>query len=871
MKFLFGVTFLFVFFQNNFYYSQQTVTKALCLIEYGKYDEAISLLTISSKSDSIQKKWSQWIKKEKIISDCHYKLYNQKELLGTVNKIEKIIKRHKLIDSKSLGYYYESKGKMYFQKEDVDVSFKYIKKNISLLQKTKTHTDKDFLPVFTRLTLYYNYKNDDLNALFCAKKLISIINLHKNKIHKNDLTEAYNQIGFAYTIQPFNDQTTYLNNYKKSKEYYELALQTACHNPLLKAQVYHYIGDSYFNMLFDKFEKYRYLSNLELLEKGNYYYDKSIEINKIHYGNNSILLSKSYFHKGYIYTNFDPLIALNLYNKTLSIMIPNWKKTNTILYTPTTSSHVINKPFTLTVLYHKASLLSKLYSQTSDINYQIAAFRTIDYATQLCKKMLSEYHSSSPYQILNIYSITPFQKAINIAYSLYECTHNEYYKLKIVEYAESNKYSDIIKGYIQSLKTNKKSKTSLQSLFVKNISLKKIQSKFLTPTNCVIEYTFDSEGNLYGILLLKKSLEVLKLDSLPDSLDSTIKNLQLSIEKSDVTNYKKNAHLLYKKIFAVLSQKIPKKVKQLIIIPDKMLSFIPFDALLYRLNKNDSKDYRNLHYLFNKYEISEQLSLTIAEYLKNNPRNKSKYGIFGLATGEMNNMNSLPYSLKSITYFEDKYKGIYLYGTDANKTNFKKYSTSSSVIFLATHAIGNISNSKESKIYLHKSNEIKGGKADITLNNIYGLSLHSELVVLSACETSLGEYQTGEGILSFERAFVFSGSKSVLSTLWKTDDLASHQILTTFIDNLSKQQTKSKSLYHSKKHFLNMAHSSDDANPLYWAGFKLIGDDAPIKIRSKNNTNRYILISLFTLISFSSLYIVFKKRKLVFKKLSKLR
>lgn len=841
-------------------FSQKLSKHTSELLEHGEYQKVINLLEIRAKEDYTKKNWVNWIFKKKNIGDCYSKLYIQDSLFSIVREVEKIIHQKKIKNPSSLSEFHEMKCKAYFLKEDMDAGFQEIQKSYSLKIESKHDSDIELFPTHLIYLSYYIYARDPVNSLIYANKLIPILNQYKNKLSKNRISEAYNQISYAIKIQAYNnDPEVYWKMYEKSRSYNYLALKAAKNNPILAAQAYHYIAASYFRNLYETRENGWPFNKQFLLNKANYFFDKSISINKKVGGENSFLLAKTYFLKGQMYENYSSSKTLHLYNKTLNTTIENWHTIKTEIDTPNSPSIVVNTPFALMTLRHRALILLKIYEETASLNYLKAAFKTLDYASKLSTEMLNNFDSSSPYQILNIHGVLPFQKAIHVSFLLYEKTKNKYYKTKLFEYSENNKYSDIIKGYLLSKTENRKKNEIAPTFILKNKSVKDIQQKKIKESNCIIEYTYDSEGSLFGILLTKKKIEVIKLDTNSIVLDNKITQLKTAIENSDFINYKNNATELYQLLFKPFEKEISKKIKELIIIPDKMLSFVPFDALLTKVTPESAKDYRSLPYLINKYQLSEQLSLTIENYLASKPSKKTSIKLLGVAPGEIRGMSNLPFSLKSLNYFKDNYSGVFLIDTAATKKNLKRHISNSSILFLASHANGNISNSNDSKIYLHNPSDDKSKRSYIQLKDIYNLQLNSDIVILSACETSLGEYQSGEGIINFERAFVFAGSKSVLSTLWKTDDMASYQILTTFIDEIYQNKSNFDALHSSKKHFLSIAKSSDDANPLYWAGFKLSGVDDSIEM-TRNNILMYILAGFLGL-TFLTLFLFLRKRR----------
>ena len=107
---------------------------------------------------------------------------------------------------------------------------------------------------------------------------------------------------------------------------------------------------------------------------------------------------------------------------------------------------------------------------------------------------------------------------------------------------------------------------------------------------------------------------------------------------------------------------------------------------------------------------------------------------------------------------------------------------------------------------------------------IYNMPQELDLAVLSACQTGDGALKKGEGIMSLARAFISSGCKSVITSLWNVNDKNASTLMFSFYKHLWKGESVSMSLRLAKRDYLNNANSSLQAHPYNWATFVVIGN-----------------------------------------------
>ena len=109
--------------------------------------------------------------------------------------------------------------------------------------------------------------------------------------------------------------------------------------------------------------------------------------------------------------------------------------------------------------------------------------------------------------------------------------------------------------------------------------------------------------------------------------------------------------------------------------------------------------------------------------------------------------------------------------------------------------------------------------------DICNLHARLELVVLSACDTALGERIPGEGLRGLSQAFFAAGSQRVLGTLWEVDDQATSEWMRQFYQALKETRSPAKALRRAQQ---AMAADPQWSDSYYWAGFVLAGDWRPI-------------------------------------------
>ena len=332
-----------------------------------------------------------------------------------------------------------------------------------------------------------------------------------------------------------------------------------------------------------------------------------------------------------------------------------------------------------------------------------------------------------------------------------------------------------------------------------------IQS-MLRPDEAIVEYFYQGEGNkdaddLFAFVVTRDAIKAATLDA--KGLNDEIKAFRTAINKSNSNGWSQGASSLYRRLILPLASAIKSK-RHLTIVPHGALHYLPFNAL--KANGGE--------FLIQDHTIRLLPSASVMKFLNRELSPTQSLLVFG--NPDLNDPKT------DLPGAETEAKDIAKLWPDskmvlrkhASESLIKKTASIFRYIHLASHGQFNPDAPMQSRLLLAADNDNDGS---LTVSEIYDLKLNADMVVLSACQTALGDVKNGDDVVGLNRGFLYAGAKSIVGSLWKVPDSPTKDLMVGLYTNLKsmglREAMRKAQLSALKKY----------KHPLNWAAFQVTG------------------------------------------------
>jgi CHAT domain-containing protein len=359
----------------------------------------------------------------------------------------------------------------------------------------------------------------------------------------------------------------------------------------------------------------------------------------------------------------------------------------------------------------------------------------------------------------------------------------------------------------------------------------------LQPDEAVLEYVL-ADPESFCLAFDRSGVDIVRIPASKQQLESILSRYLASIASGQPGH--EDAQRLYSMLLAPVPESL--RPQRLVIILYGSLSNLPFDAL----QDGDG------HYVIDSHIVSYAPSATVLFFLRNRettpapdmaflgvgdvpydyePKSTTKRGalmhflsrgVYGLSGSHLYDLpDSRQELIDADQALGQPQRSVLLMGKDATESRFVSEPLGEfKIIHFAVHGLASQDFPEGSALILGRDPHAKDGGL-LEVRGIAHLSLHAELVTLSACDTGTGKIEGEEGIASLVPAFLFAGARSVVGSLWTVDDSATAIQMKQFYSHLGQGDDTATALRQAKLDYMRMVGTRA---PIYWAGFIMVGD-----------------------------------------------
>jgi CHAT domain-containing protein len=399
------------------------------------------------------------------------------------------------------------------------------------------------------------------------------------------------------------------------------------------------------------------------------------------------------------------------------------------------------------------------------------------------------------------------------------------------------------------------------------VSVNEIQDRLLDDRTALVEYLLGEDRSFVWVVTKSKvtysALPARK--AIEDQATAYRKLLSDRVSALTVHHSLEEIGRLGANLYASLFQPIAAATassRTLIIVPDGVLNYLPFDALVTSSGSPNSGEDR-MSYLTERFDIvygpsaSALLGIQamngetvvpakmllafgdpVTSYSSHLPSIPSANQVSQAASRTREgsvaedyaergfSLARLPYTRDEILaiskLFPISQRRIYL-GAEAREETVKTEKLDDfRYIHFASHGFLDETRPGRSGILF---SQVPNSSENVVLrvDEIMHLKMNADLVTLSACSTGLGKLVSGEGILGPTRAFFYAGARNVTVSLWNVNDLATSSLMQAYYQNLSRDLPKGAALRRAKLALLR-GENPVWRHPYFWAAFVLVGE-----------------------------------------------
>jgi len=426
---------------------------------------------------------------------------------------------------------------------------------------------------------------------------------------------------------------------------------------------------------------------------------------------------------------------------------------------------------------------------------------------------------------------------------LQNCTNEIVKEQQKGDLANVSKINEGIKKQNELMLSLKKIRSKNQVNSAEILDLKSLYAKLEKDKAILVEYFLGFE-NMYIFTFANKRIKLENFNVTDTAIPKIFSFLDYFSDVNRITDNVTGYNHLGNNVYKMLKLPTNSTYKNLIIVPDGILNFLPFEALITK--ESTTTNFAQMHYLLNDFKITYNNSAGF--YLNGKPISSDKKTVLGIFPVFEKTNYELTFSKAEMQSIKTNFDGKFFENSNASFDNFKRNATNYSILHLSTHATSGDTETPAS---------IKFYDQEILYSELYNFNINPDLVVLSACETGIGKLYKSEGAMSVARGFQFAGAQNLLFSLWKVNDYTTSVFMADFYANIKNGSSYLEANHQAKLDFLNdKSVSNAKKSPYYWSAFVYYGG---IETAEKPTNYSFYILGLLLLIGLFLVYKHFRK------------
>ena len=374
--------------------------------------------------------------------------------------------------------------------------------------------------------------------------------------------------------------------------------------------------------------------------------------------------------------------------------------------------------------------------------------------------------------------------------------------------------------------------------FDKPASLRAIESS-LRPDEVILEYVL-SEPNSYCIWISRKDAGIHVVADGRKQIEDVTRGFLESVRA------RRDDDVAAKRLQNILIGQLPPEANRenIIVVPDGVLHLLPFDIL------RDAKG----ALLLESHTISYAPAATVLQVLRTEAGpSVAHHSFLGVGDPPYENQGRISAKLEKPRGFQRRLErdlsdafgttlydlpetrqevltasktigpdSVILLGSNATETAFKAEPLGDfKIVHVAAHGFVDTQFPERSGLVLGVDPSSHDDGL-LQVREIIRLHFNADLVTLSACNTGVGKIEGEEGVTNLVEAFLVSGAKAVVASLWSADDTYTGRLMERFYAHIVQGQSKTAALRQAKLDLL--AQDGGRVSPYYWGAFVVVGE-----------------------------------------------